>query len=132
MPKNENQMNTLQSQCATEHCKDAAETGQPHCAECTMVSIWAADAAKKRELGIYPSRETGNHSVDRIDAIQAGSRERAIRRRAQEIARNGAALCSDEQVETVIREEFDLEEAEPASSPLPWWEQTATANPLDY
>jgi|TARA_R110000824_G_scaffold82768_2_gene207379 hypothetical protein len=51
-----------------------------------MVSLWSADAATKRQLGIYPSRETGNHTVEGIDAIQAGNRKKANQRRAREIA----------------------------------------------
>jgi len=88
-------MTDMDVQCATEHCKDAPETGQPHCAECAMVTIWAADAAKKRELGIYPSRATGNHSVERIAAIEDANRKRAQKARARE-------LCSEEQLETVL------------------------------
>jgi hypothetical protein len=42
---------------------------------------------KKREMGIYPSRSMGNHSVAHVEAIQAGSKMKAARRRAREVAK---------------------------------------------
>tara|TARA_R110002020_G_scaffold354958_4_gene567681 strand:+ start:2063 stop:2497 length:435 start_codon:yes stop_codon:yes gene_type:complete len=124
-------------QCATDACRQSHHPYRfpvgsgPFCKECLETAVWAEDAALRRTLGIYPSRETGNHPVDRIEAIQAGNRDRATRRRAQEIARNGGALCSDEQLEYAIREEFNLEKAPPASPPKRWWEMVASENTLD-
>jgi hypothetical protein len=94
MAVKKNEMKNLARECATEHCKDNSEPGKPHCAECAMVSVWAADAAKKRELGIYPSRQQGNHSVERIEAIQNQTLPSGFYAKARV-----RKLCSNEQLE---------------------------------
>ena len=91
----------LKGACAQDYCIEKAVVGTNHCTECTMmlhkreklheaeeddVAVYAETDKRRNQNGIYASRETGNHSVDRIEAIQAGNRKKAARRRAREVA----------------------------------------------
>ena len=134
--------------CAEDFCIERAVEDTNHCEQCTMmlgkrekmhaaeaddVAVYAETDQRRNRNGIYASRETGNHSVDRIEAIQAGGRKKADRRRAREVANDTASgdapvgstietmmgidhpLVTREQMAHVIDEALDLDVASPES-----------------
>jgi hypothetical protein len=107
----------LVAQCATDACK---QTHHPHrfpagsgpfCEECRTTSMWAADAANRKALGIYPSRTQGNKRVEEIEEIQKCSRKKGDHDRALDLIRIGdEAGCDENQIVRAIKQDFNLDD----------------------